>query len=104
MASCAKTNPARAAGGVGGEPFARPPGEGSVWRKHARKLLVMPSPEKLAERSFFDPSRFAGGVRKSFMRNDLKTARPPIESGGLSAAMGSGISIPGIGLASPLDK
>jgi hypothetical protein len=36
----------------------------------------MPSPEKLAEREFFDPSRCAGGARKAFLRYDLKAARP----------------------------
>jgi len=61
-------HPARETGGVAGEPFARPPGEGSVLGELLGellgRLLVIPSPEKPAERSFFGPSRVAGGVRR----------------------------------------
>jgi len=56
--------PACETGGLGGEPFARPSGEGSVLGVLLGRLLGMPSPEKLAERSFFDPSRVAGGERR----------------------------------------
>ena len=39
----------------------------------------LPSPGNLAERSFSDPSRCAGGVRKTSQTQTSKTSRPPGE-------------------------
>lgn len=65
--------PGRSLGGVELSRSGESEGEGSAWET---RLLGRPSPEKLAERSFLDPSRGAGGVHKALWISNLKAARP----------------------------